>query len=530
MCKVWLDMIYDFIVVGSGFGGSVSAMRLAEKGYSVLLIEKGRELTQDRMPASTRQLSRYLWAPLLRWFGPQKFTFFRQLLLLHGVGVGGGSLVYANTLLRPCREVFEKDAWPLKDKNWQEDLDRAFSKAEHMLGVTKNTFMAPADLALKSLAHDLGCEDDFAATPVGVFLGTPGKTVPDPYFGGTGPERTGCTFCGACMVSCRVGAKNTLEQNYLYFARKFGVSLLSEMEVQKIIPLNNGKHGYKLEIRCSTKYFKKKQVVQAKQVIIAAGVVGTMQLLLKNKVTHRTLSRISDSLGRQIRTNGESLLGVTGSRDGLDYSQGLAIGSSFVTKSGTKVEAVRYPPGSDSIKVLAGPLASGQGRVQRITALIYNFFNQFRPYTRAWFSKTWAQSSFVILAMCETSFFMKLNWKRPWYWPWGYLGSDAKQALPSYSSEAQDFAVRMAKTTQGLPLNAINEAILGIPTTAHILGGCQMAEDEKHGVVDSNHQVFRYPGLYVCDGSVIPVDLGVNPSLTITALAERFVAKFPNKS
>lgn len=514
---------YDFVIIGSGFGGSVSAMRLAQKGYRVLIVEMGKRQTQLNIPSSNRQLSKYLWLPILRCFGPQKFTPFRRLLLLHGVGLGGGSLVYANTLLRPTQEVFDSPAWPRAIRG--RDQSAHFELAEKMLGAVENPFLGPADEALKQVAAEFHCEQSFHPTKVGVFFGRPGEGYPDPYFGGQGPKRFACTYCGACMVACKVGAKNTLEQNYLYFAEKFGAEVMTEHRAEKIIPSGD---GYQVILETSTRWpwFGQSTAIVAKRVILAAGVVGSVELLLKCRDKYGTLPQISPSLGKTVRTNGESLLGVTDMQTGKDYSQGIAIGSSVETKDGLKIETVRYPPGSDFIKFLAAPIASSEKSWLRPGLSLYRGLRHFGRYARAYFGKTWAQNSTIVLAMRQTDFFMGLRWRRSWWWPWGRLQGFADGTLPSYFKQAQDFTEALAQKTKGVPLNALHEITLNIPTTAHILGGCQMADGAEKGVVSEAHEVFHYPGLYVCDGSVIPVDLGVNPSLTITALAERFASQF----
>ncbi len=516
---------YDFIIIGSGFGGSVSAMRLAQKGYRILIVEMGKRQNQSNIPSSNRQLSKYLWLPLLRCFGPQKFTPFRRLLLLHGVGVGGGSLVYANTLLRPSPKIFDSPNWPLAIRS--QDQSAHFNLAEKMLGVVENPYLGPADEALKEVAAGFQCEQSFHPTKVGVFFGKPGARYPDPYFGGKGPDRTACTYCGACMVACKVGAKNTLERNYLYFAEKFGAEVLAEHRAEKITPLSSGA-GYEVQLRSSTRwpFFGQSLVIQAERVILGAGVVGSVELLLKCRDKYGTLAKISPTLGQTVRTNGESLLGVTDMRTGKDYSQGIAIGSSIETKDGLKIETVRYPRGSDFIKFLAAPIASSEKSLHRPWLSFMRGIRHFSRYSRGYFGKSWAQSSTIVLAMRQTDFFMGLRWQRSWWWPWGRLQGFAKGTLPSYFKQAQDFTESLALKTRGVPLNALHEIALNIPTTAHILGGCQMGEHSGIGVVSEAHEVFHYPGLYVCDGSVIPVDLGVNPSLTITAFAERFVSQF----
>ena len=514
---------FDFIVVGSGFGGSVSAMRLAQKGYRVAVVEAGKRWQAADFPKTNWNAFKYLWAPKLGCFGIQNITLLKGVMVLHGSGVGGGSLVYANTLMRPEASVFEDAAWS-RAVAWEQELSPHFETARRMLGVTENHALMEGERILKKVSERMGCAETFHATEVGVYFGKPNVTVPDPYFDGAGPERTGCNLCGGCMVGCRFGAKNTLDKNYLYFAESWGAEVLPELKVTRVVPVDG---GYELETQRSTSLFGVSGPrLRAKRVVLAAGVLGTVELLLKNRDQHGTLPRLSQRLGDFVRTNGESLLGATSFDAHRDLSRGIAIGAAFHPNSLTKVESVRYPSGSGAMRLLGVPLTPDGNAFTRPLKMLARVFARLPRILKLWRVRDWAKSTVILLVMQSVDQHLRLRLGR------SLLGRSLKdtasdQPVPSYLPVAQQAAQILADELQGEAQNVISEVLLRTPATAHILGGCCIGKDAESGVIDERHQVFGYPGLYVCDGSVVPGNLAVNPSLTISALAERFASFFP---
>jgi cholesterol oxidase len=528
---------FDFVIVGSGFGGSVSALRLAEKGYKVCVLEQGKRFRDQDFAKSNMDVRRYLWMPLLKCFGIQRMSLFKNVLVLSGAGVGGGSLVYANTLLKPSDEFFEAPIW--KDlADWKNELEPHYATARHMLGVTTNPVLTFVDTTLKQCADEMGRGETFKPSQVGVYFGKPGeagKTVPDPYFGGKGPDRAGCNHCGGCMVGCRFGAKNTLVKNYLYFAEKLGVEIVPERTVTDVRPIEGG--GYEIHTERSTAWLAKdRRVLRAHQVVLSAGVLGTLKLLLRCKHVTKSLSKISDRLGHEIRTNSEALVGVTeiGAKAERDYSKGIAISSIFHPDDHTHIEPVRYPSGSDFMRVLAAPMVDAGTRVTRPLKMLWAILSRPLGFARLALNRQWARTTVIFLVMQTLDTKMRLTLgrnlftlfrKRMTTAPEG----DASLAIPSYIPIGHQVARAFAQKVGGVPQSGINEVVLNIPTTAHILGGCGIGPDASRGVIDERHRVFGYDGLYVCDGSTIPANLGVNPSLTITAMTERAMSKVPRK-
>jgi cholesterol oxidase len=513
---------YDFVVVGSGFGGSVTAMRLSQKGYRVAVLEAGKRYGALDFAQSNWDVRRYFWAPRLRCFGIQNITLLKGVMVLHGAGVGGGSLVYANTLMVPHESVFEDPGWK-RGADFGRELAPHYDTARHMLGVTTNPALMEGEEALRRVGERLGGAESFHPTEVGIYFGEPNVTVPDPYFSGAGPDRTGCTLCGACMVGCRHGAKNTLDRNYLFFAEKFGAAVIPETRVTRIRPVDG---GYELETRSTTAWLRRRgPTYRARHVVIAAGVLGTVDLLLRNRDQYRTLPHLSQRLGELVRTNGESLLGATSFERHRNLSRGIAIGAAIHPTSLTKIENVRYPSGSGAMRLLGVPLTPDGNALTRPLKMLWRILLRLPSILRLWAIADWARSTVILLVMQQVDQHLRLKlggtlWKR-------LEGAATERRVPSYLPIAQRAAELLAEEIQGEPQNVVSEVLLRTPATAHILGGCCIGDSTDAGVIDAAHEAFGHPGLYVCDGSVIPGNLAVNPSLTIAAIAERFAAQFP---
>lgn len=532
---------FDFIVIGSGFGGSVSALRLSEKGYKVCVLERGKRYRSNDFAKTNWEIGKYLWMPWLKLFGIQSMSLFKNVLILGGSGVGGGSLVYANTLLVPRDEFFQSGSWRgLAD--WKKELSEHYGTAKRMLGVAPNRYLSEADQALKDIARAMGRADTFHLVDAGVLMGTPGQegnTVADPYFGGKGPERAYCRFCGGCMVGCRYNAKNTLDKNYLYLAEKNGVELRPETRVTKIEPLSDGARGgtgadgYAVDTECSTAWFAKdRRRLTARGVVVSAGVIGTLRLLLRCRDVYRTLPRLSPRLGYDARTNSEALLGVTTRNPQTDYSKGLAIDAGFYPDEHTHVETVRYSKGSSLMKFFGTHMADDGNRFTRPLKVLLASIIHPIDTLRLLFNMRWAESAIILLVMQTLDNKMRFTLKRSWFPLFGkHLTTEVapEDAVPAYIPMGNKVARAMAERVNGIPQSTVNEVMLQVPMTAHILGGCGIGGDATTGVVDASHKVFGYENLYVCDGSVVPANLGVNPSLTITAMTERCMSRMPAK-
>lgn len=530
---------FDVLVIGSGFGGSVSAMRLAQKGYRVAVLEAGKRYRSFDFPRTNWNIRKYLWIPLLRCFGFQKITFLKGLMLLHGKGVGGGSLVYAATLMKPPSDMFRLPEWP-DQVDWETELDPHYQVAEQMLGVARNPHLNETDLAIRCLGEKMGVGKSFHPTNVGIYFGDPDLAaspqkpamVKDPYFSGDGPDRSACISCGGCMVGCRHEAKNTLDYNYLYFAEKWGTRIFSETEATRIVPVRHGDHEpvFQVETRRPTTWFDKTgPTFVAKKVILAAGVLGTVDLLLRNREVYRCLPDVSSCLGKNVRTNGESLLGATSFDRSRDFSRGVAIGAAIHPDAATKIEGVRYPSGSNFMRLLAVPLTPDGSLLTRPLRMLWQLVKRWRQWLRLLGIWDWARSTVILLVMQSVDQKIHFGLGRSFWTGFrrGLKGEASEHPVPGYLPVAQTAAQHMADIIGGEPQNVISEVVFHMPASAHILGGCCLASEATKGVVDNRHEVFAYPGLYVCDGSVIPVNLAINPSLTITALAERFCSLWP---
>jgi cholesterol oxidase len=520
---------YDFIVVGSGFGGSVSALRLAEKGYRVLVVEAGKRWRTEDFPRTNWRLRKFLWLPGLFCYGIQRLTLLRDVLVLSGAGVGGGSLVYANTLLVPRDEAFQRGTWP-PGTDWRQVLAPHYATARRILGVTRNPQLWEGDRRLLEFARSLGKEDTFEPTQVGVLFGErPGEEVGDPYFGGAGPARSTCIHCGGCMVGCRHNAKNTLDKNYLYFAEQLGAEILPETQVTAV--REDGQGGYLVAVERSTaRLRKRRRTLRARGVVLAAGALGTVNLLLKCKESG-ALPRLSPALGRYVRTNSEVLSGTTARDDEVDYSRGIAIASGFHPAPDTYMEVVRYSAGSDAMSFFGTLLTDDGTRLTRPLKWAATCLRHPLDFLRTLSPFGWARRSTIILVMQTIESSLRLVRERRWFWPFSKRLTSRRAPdqppVPSYIPVANQAARHLARATGGFPSSALNEVLLNVPTTAHILGGAPMAATPAEGVVDERNRVFGYENLYVVDGSTIPSNLGVNPSLTITAMAEHAMSLVP---
>ena len=530
--------VYDFVIIGSGFGGSVSALRLAEKGYRVLVLERGRRFNAEDFARRNWNLRRYLWLPALRLFGIQQMSFFRDVLVLHGSGVGGGSLVYASVLMEPDDALFETPGWrDLAD--WKRVLAPHYATARRMLGVTRNPHLWPADRVLQDIAAEMGQAESFRPTDVGVFFGEPGaegQRVSDPFFGGEGPPRAGCIQCGGCMVGCRYHAKNTLDRNYLYLAEQRGATVQAESEVTAILPLAAAPDGarYALQVRRSTRRLPGgTRVVRARNVIVAAGVLGTLRLLFRCRDELRSLPALSAYLGHRVRTNSEALLGVTARDDAHNFAEGVAITSVIRADAVTHVEPVRYSEGSSFIRVLSTPLLNTEGSAAaRLLGTLAEGLRHPLDFLRVKFLAPWARRSTILLIMQTVDNTLRLKPGRSiWTLFRRGLVSERESTRPIRPDLALANGVTraFARRTDGVPQASFNETLFGMATTAHILGGVPMGRGPADGVVNVRCEVFNYPGLYVVDGSIMPANPGINPSLTITALAEYAMSHIPDQ-
>jgi len=516
----------DFLVIGSGFGGAVSALRLVEKGYAVVVLEQGKRYRTGDFPRTSWSLRKYLWAPRLGLHGIQVLTFLRHALVLHGRGVGGGSLVYANTLIAPDPEVFRRPEWGPGD--WEARLAPHYAEARRMLGAVPCAGVGRTDEILREIGVELRGEDTFRVHEVGVFFGREGETVPDPFFGGEGPERTGCTRCGACMIGCRVGAKNTLDKNYLWLAEKGGARIVPETEATGIRPLPGG--GYEVETRRALGWRRPRRSWRAREVVVAGGVVGTVGLLLRSRA-RGWLPDLSSRVGTRVRTNSESILAADSPDRSVPWSDHVAITSGILADERTHIEMVRFNPGSDSLFWLTAPLTDGGGRIPRPLRLLWNLVRRPVRSLRSLWPFHRAERTGIVLAMQATEGHLDLTLRRRW---WRLGGRSLGSRVPrgqeppvSYIPVANQVTRRLAERLGGEAWNTWPEVVMGAPTTAHVLGGCPMGPDPETGAVDFQGRLFGYPGIRVVDGSVVPVNLGVNPSLTITALAEHILSQVP---
>jgi len=519
------DKSFDVLVIGSGFGGSVSALRLTEKGYKVGVLEAGRRFEDKDFPKTSWRLSRFLYFPRLGLRGIQRIHALPDVLILCGAGVGGGSLVYANTLYIPPDTYFNDKQWA-GITNWKEELLPWYDQASRMLGVAENPYFSPSDQAMKEVAIEMGVGHTFKMAPLGVYFGEgPGVEKADPYFGGVGPTRYGCMQCGGCMTGCRHGAKNTLPKNYLGLAEKAGAKVFPERTVVKIEEQANG--SWKVYTRQSSAWFGRKKVFLADQVIVAAGTYNTQKLLHKMK-RDGVLPKLSDFLGKLSRTNSEALTGAIMPNTDIDYSKGSAITSSFFPDEHTHVEPVRYGIGSNSMGLLQTIMTDGEtGKIRR-RAWVKSLAKNPGLIRKILDVRKWSQRSVIALVMQNVDSSVKVFGKRSIFgWRLSSV-NDSDKPNATYIPAANEVVRRIAKNRGGIAGGTLGD-LIDAPFTAHFVGGCVIGSNSQSGVIDPYHRVWNYPTLHVVDGSSVTANLGVNPSLTITAQAERALSMWPNK-
>ena len=520
---------YDVLVIGSGFGGSVTALRLTEKGYRVGVLEAGRRFTPETLPKTSWRLRDFIWAPKLGCTGIQRIDVLKDCVILGGAGVGGGSLNYANTLYVPPQPFFEDPQWA-HITDWQAELAPHYDQASRMLGVVTNPTVTPSDREMQRLAAQFGKADTYHPTPVGVFFGRdgaaePGRTVPDPFFGGAGPDRTGCIQCGACMTGCRHGAKNTLVTNYLYLAEKNGAEIHPLTTVTDVRPRAQG--GYEVHTSRTGRWFARTdRVFTAEHVVFSAGTFNTQKLL--HKLRASSLPDISARLGYLTRTNSEALLGVRLTKPAHDYTQGVAITSSWHPDPNTHIEPVRYGKGSNAMGLLNTLLTDGGTRRHRwLQFLLILLRNPLR--LRLLIPRRWSERVIILLVMQSLNNSITVLRKRSRFGR-SRLSSEQGEGEPNptWIPVANEAAKQLAENLGGVAGGTWGD-LMNIPMTAHFIGGCAIGDSPATGVVDPYQRLYGYPGLHVADGSTLSANLGVNPSLSITAQTERAMALWPNK-
>ncbi|RJP95623.1 MAG: GMC family oxidoreductase [Desulfobacteraceae bacterium] len=524
-------MEYDYAIIGSGFGGSVSALRLSEKGYKVVVLEQGNHVTPEDMEEGDNSIRHLNWMPVFGLSGYFSQDFYQHVTLVRGVGVGGGSNVYAAVLLRPKNEFFNDPAWSGLGLDWEKELAPHYVTASAMLGVTENPAKDIQDAFLKTTAEKMGAGDAYGPTPNGIYFGAPEEMRPDPFFNGDGPHRPGCHLCGRCLTGCPHGSKNTLDKNYLYLAQRLGAVVLPFRKVTNILPQETG--GYLLHLKHPIKKFRKYPAIKAKKVILSAGVVGTLELLFHCRDVAKTLPEISGQLGKVVRTNSEAIVGALASDEALDLTCGTAISSHFYPDAHTHITQNRFPNGYNFMKFFTGPLVDHPNPVIRSLKTLGVIACYPSKLYKHWTAKNWNKRVTVLTVMqhLDNQISFVYGRKASFLFRRGLKSRLVKgKEAPTFLPVANEAAKKLAEACDGLPVNLLTESIGNTSTTAHILGGCHMGSSFKNGVIDTRHEVFGYPGLYVVDGSAVSANIGANPSLTITALAERAMSLVPANS
>ncbi|SHL11071.1 cholesterol oxidase [Desulfatibacillum alkenivorans DSM 16219] len=516
-------MDYDFVVVGSGFGGSVSALRLTEKGYKVAVIEQGRRIgPKDVQAADEKPLRNFFWMPAAKMNGFFTQTIFRHVQIVGGVGLGGGSLVYAAVLLKPKTGFFKDPVWSNFGVDWEQELEPHYEEVKRMLGLTNNPNFDLQDEYLKKTARTMGAMDTYGPTPNGIYFGKPGVTVKDPFFGGEGPDRTGCELCGDCLSGCGKGAKNSLDKNYLFLAEKNGAEILTSRKVSHIEPMEG---GYRLHIADPMKPKKAYPPVTAKKVVLAGGVLGTLELLFRSRDVTKTLPKVSPLLGRVVRTNSEAIVASLSRNPDEDITRGSAISSHFYPDDHTHITQNRFPDGYDFMRYYLGPMVDEPNPAKRAFKTLWAMVKNPIRSMASIFAKNWRKRISVLTVMQHMDNQISLVYRRGLFsWFNKSLHSkipEGQQRAPAFLPIANKAARAYAQASGGDPLNVTMESLLNLSSTAHILGGCHMGTSPENGVISTDHEVLGYPGLYVADGAAVSANVGVNPSLTIAALAER---------
>jgi cholesterol oxidase len=523
---------YDVLIIGSGFGGSVAALRAAEKGYRVGVMEAGKRWNDEDVPKTNWDLKDYLWMPAAEMYGIQRIEYLDDALILCGAGVGGGSHVYGNTLYVPPKQFFDAPGWA-GITDWADELAPCYDQARRMLGVVRYPYMpTDVDRHMQQVAAEMGTGKTFNKAPVGVYFGRPGIEAEDPYFGGVGPRRTGCIGCGNCQVGCGHNAKNKVTTNYLYLAEKLGTKVHELHEAYDLVPLEGG--GFEVHTRhpgwAQRAAHLHRHKYTAEQVVISAHAYGSSKLL--HHMQHKgRLQNLSSELGQRARTNSEQLLAVTrpyaewkADPEKIHVTPGsVAITSSVWPDAQTSIEPVYYGPGSTLFALLMTyhhkdeqkhPFAAWLKKLAENPAEVLSFSDP----------RHWSERSAIMLCMQTSDTSIEL------YWDGLMLRSRKGSGTPpqSHIPIVEEFAERLAKTMGSREGTTFAEVIDRV-ATAHFIGGIPIGDTSKHGAVDPYQRVFGHPGLHVMDGGVLPANPGVNPSLTITALAERAMSLWPNK-
>jgi cholesterol oxidase len=522
-----MDVDYDVIIIGSGFGGSVSAMRLAECGLRVAVVEQGRRVTSEDMALAGQSSKALTWMPSLGRYGFLAQDVYQHLGVVRGIGVGGGSLVYAAVLLEPGDSFYRDPAWSSLSSDWAAELAPHYATARRMLGVNQNPYRGIQDQWLQQTAEKLGASDTFGSVPQGIYFGDATEEV-EPFFAGKGPLRKGCNLCGQCITGCAQGAKNSLDKNYLHFAEQFGTEVFSESRVSHVEPIAG---GYRV-LRNHSFKGGAQPALTARQVILAAGVTGTLEVLFASRDHYQTLPNISKALGEHVRTNSEAVVSILADDPATDVTRGTTISTHFHADAQTHITQNRFPASYNFMRFYMGPLVDGDLPWKRMLKVFGEFIRHPLRATRAWRTAGWYRRVSVLTVMQQADNQLSFTYGRTLL-RGGRRALKSKvsvgQRSPSYLAQANKAARVFAEVSGGQAQNVLLESVGDLSVTAHLLGGAVMAESPAEGVIDKQHQVFGYPGLYVVDGSAIAANVGVNPSLTITAMAERFAASFTTR-